>query len=40
MYTTLWGAEAATEGITEGITSGGGLAVYSIQELHGALRQS
>jgi carbamoyl-phosphate synthase large subunit len=37
MYTTLWGAEAATEGITEGITSGGGLAVYSIQELHGEL---
>ncbi|MDR0735514.1 MAG: carbamoyl-phosphate synthase large subunit, partial [Zoogloeaceae bacterium] len=36
MYTTLWGAEAATEGIT----SGGGLEVYSVQGLHGALNGS
>jgi carbamoyl-phosphate synthase large subunit len=34
MYTTLWGAEAAAEGIT----SGGGLEVYPVQGLHGALR--
>jgi carbamoyl-phosphate synthase large subunit len=36
MYTTLWGAEAAAEGIT----SGGGLEVYPVQGLHGALAQS
>jgi hypothetical protein len=33
MYTTLWGAEAAAEGIT----SGGELEVYSVQGLHGVL---
>jgi len=33
MYTTIWGAEAAAEGIT----SGGDLVVYPIQELHGEL---
>ncbi|MDR1350086.1 MAG: carbamoyl-phosphate synthase large subunit [Zoogloeaceae bacterium] len=35
MYTTLWGAEAAAEGIT----SGGELIVYPIQGLHDKLRR-
>ena len=34
MYTTIWGAEAAAEGIT----SGGDLVVYPIQTLHSELQ--
>ncbi|GHU12527.1 hypothetical protein FACS1894185_6860 [Betaproteobacteria bacterium] len=34
IYTTIWGAEAAAEGIT----SGGELVVYPIQTLHAALQ--
>jgi carbamoyl-phosphate synthase large subunit len=33
MYTTIWGAEAAAEGIR----NRGDLVVYSIQELHAQL---
>ena len=30
LYTTIWGAEAAAEGIK----NGGGLTIYSLQDLH------
>jgi carbamoyl-phosphate synthase large subunit len=38
MYTTLWGAEAAVEGIASGGADGGELVVYPIQTLHGELQ--